>query len=104
MIETVAGDAFINEIVRTHAIYAQVLGITKLSPEAQVPVRAELMRQLRRSTNTYVFHVLALAGDEGAMPEVRQVLQPRRWASHSSISSGPISDGSMRADHASLAP
>jgi hypothetical protein len=72
-----AGEDFLTEIRRAHEVYGEVLGITKVAPAAQSPVRAERLRELRRLMNRYVVRVLAQLDDDAeSQAMVRQALQP----------------------------
>jgi hypothetical protein len=72
-----AGEEFLAEIRRAHEVYGEVLGITKVAPAAQSPVRAERLRELRRLMNRYVVRVLAQLDDDAeSQAMVRQALQP----------------------------
>jgi hypothetical protein len=72
-----AGEEFLTEIRRTHEVYLEVLGITKVAPAAQSPVRAERVRELRRLMKRHVVRVLAqLEDDAQSQGMVRQALQP----------------------------
>ncbi len=75
-IDEIAGKRFLAEVRRTHAIYGDVLGITKRSAEAQAPIRAEGLRKLRRAMSRYVFSVLAHADDEQTTDAARAALRP----------------------------
>lgn len=72
-----AGEDFLTEIRRAHDVYGEVLGITKVAPAAQSPVRAERLRELRRLMSRYVVRVLAQLDDDAeSQAMVRQALQP----------------------------
>ncbi|MBK6685778.1 MAG: hypothetical protein IPG45_15005 [Deltaproteobacteria bacterium] len=76
-LNAMAGHEFLAEVRRTHDVYGDVLGITKVAPANQAPVRAERLRELRRLMSRYVIRVLGLLGDDAeSQAMVRQCLQP----------------------------
>lgn len=74
----IAGRDHLEQVRRTHAVYGEVLGITKPNPLAQAPERAEKVRAVRRTMNHYVLNVLAVLDedDKESVEMVRRALQP----------------------------
>ncbi len=77
-IKDLIGLDFLEQVQRTHEVSGRVLGITKPSPAAQVRLRGEKLRALRKAMNRYVFNVLGQVDEEDSamMEMIRDALHP----------------------------
>jgi hypothetical protein len=78
-LDAIAGPEFLAEVKRTHALYAEALGISK--PRAATPKRPDLrpiLQKVNQSISAYVVHLcsLYLSGTPAQQAEVRVALQP----------------------------
>jgi hypothetical protein len=78
-LDAIAGPEFLAEVKRTHALYAEALGISK--PRAATPKRPDLrplLQKVNQSISAYVVHLcsLYLSGTPAQQAEVRAALQP----------------------------
>lgn len=78
-LDAIAGPEFLAEVKRTHALYAEALGISK--PRAATPKRPDLrplLQKVNQSISAYVVHLcsLYLSGTPAQQAEVRTALQP----------------------------
>ncbi len=78
-LDAIAGPEFLAEVKRTHALYAEALGISK--PRAATPKPPNLrplLQKVNQSISAYVVHLcsLYLSGTPAQQAEVRAALQP----------------------------